>query len=57
MHFLHSSSVCVYILQMRLYQTMYIDINSIASYRIAYKENIDISYKLDILPSPRTSNK
>ncbi len=31
---------------------LYIDINVIASYRIAYKENIDISYKLDIPPSP-----
>ncbi len=27
-------------------------INGIASYRIAYKEYIDISYKLDIPPSP-----
>ncbi len=31
---------------------LYIDINGIASYRIAYKEYIDVSYKLDIPPSP-----
>uniref|UniRef100_A0A671LSH3 ER lumen protein-retaining receptor 2-like n=1 Tax=Sinocyclocheilus anshuiensis TaxID=1608454 RepID=A0A671LSH3_9TELE len=38
--------ICV---PMRSYQTT---VNGIASYRIAYKENIDISYKLDIPPSP-----
>ncbi len=31
--------------------SMYIEINGITSYRIAYKENIDISYKLNIPPS------
>ncbi len=31
---------------------LYIDINGIASYCIAYKKYIDISYKLDIPPSP-----
>ncbi len=31
---------------------LYIDINGIASYRISYKKYIDISYKLDIPPSP-----
>ncbi len=54
MHFLHSSSVCVLLpidtffgcARIKLY------INGIASYRIAYKKYIDISYKLDILPSP-----
>ena len=29
-----------------------ISINGIASYRITYEENIKISYKLDIPPSP-----
>ncbi len=43
MHFLRSSSVCVlprYFFQMHSYQTklLYIDINGIAPYRIAYKK-------------------
>ncbi len=60
MHFLRSSSVCVlprYIFQMRSYQTTvgYIDVNGIAPYRIAYKDYVDVSYKLNIPPSPRNS--
>ncbi len=54
MHFLRSSSVCVlrYIFRCAHFKRLYIDINGIALYRIAYKEYIDISYKLDIPPSP-----
>ncbi len=54
MHFLRRSSVCVlprYFFQMRSIKLLYININSIASY-IAYKEYIDMLYKLDIPPSP-----
>ncbi len=49
MHFLRSSSVRVlrYIFRCAHIKLLYIDINGIALYRIAYKENIDISYKLD----------
>ncbi len=50
MHFLRSSSVCVLVhTRIKLY------INGITSYRIAYKKYIDISYKLDIPPSPTHS--
>ncbi len=55
MHFLRSSSVCVlprYFFRCARIKLLYIDINGIASYRITYKEYIDISYKLDIPPSP-----
>ncbi len=54
MHFLRSSSVCVlprYFFRCARIKLLYIDINGIASYRIAI-EYIDISYKLDIPPSP-----
>ncbi len=56
MHFLRCSSVCVLpriVFRCARIKLLYIDINGIASYRIAYKEYIDISYKLDIPPSPR----
>ncbi len=56
MHFLRSSSVCVLpriFFRCAHIKLLYIDINGIASYRIGYKEYIDISYKLDIPPSPR----
>ncbi len=54
MHFLRSSSVCVlprYFFRYARIKLLYININGIASY-IAYKEYIDISYKLDIPPNP-----
>ncbi len=54
--FMLSSSVCVLhcIFRCARFQTtvQYIDINGIASYHIAYKKYIDISYKLDKPPSP-----
>ncbi len=55
MHFLRSSPVCVlprYFFRCAHIKLLYIDINGIASYRIAYKKYIDISYKLDIPTSP-----
>ncbi len=51
MQFLRCSSVCVLpriFFRCARIKLLYIDINDIASYRIAYKEYIDISYKLDI---------
>ncbi len=55
MHSLRSSSVCVlprFFFRCARIKLLYIDINGIASYHIAYKEYIDISYKLDIPLSP-----
>ncbi len=51
MHFLRSSSVCVlrYIFQMRSFQTT---VYRYKRYYLISYENIDISYKLDIPPSP-----
>ncbi len=56
MHLLHSSSVCFfprYVFRCAHIKLLYINIKGIASYRIAYREYIYISYKLNISPSPR----
>ncbi len=42
MHFLRSSSVCASLYCSYALISMYIDRNGIASYRIAYKENINV---------------
>ncbi len=44
MHFLRSSSVCPPLYCSYTLVSMYIDRNGIDSYRIAYKENIDLLY-------------